>query len=390
MSALSHTMKTTPAFFALALLACATIGPATAAGQDPQAAAAPVDPNWADSAWYLGAGLGQSRASIDDRRIARSLMAGGASLERFTTDERDLGWKLFVGKRFNRYLALEAGYFDLGTFGFDAATSGNGRLAGETGYRGVNLDAVASLPLTQRLSLLARIGGQYGRSSAHFSGNRLNGVTAPRPDKEEKLNAKVGLGLEYQLGSAWRLRGEVERYRMRDPLGNRGELDLISFSLVRAFGQPAAPLVRAAPPVAVAPPVPLPAPVQQPAPAAPVSEKVSFAAEALFDFDRAIVKPEGKAALDALLARLEGMNTEVMIAVGHTDSVGSTAYNQALSLRRADAVKAYLVSQGLEQARLYTEGKGETQPVADNASAAGRASNRRVVIEVVGTRAATR
>ncbi len=121
-----------------------------------------------------------------------------------------------------------------------------------------------------------------------------------------------------------------------------------------------------------------------------MSEKVSFAAEALFDFDKAIVKPEGKVALDALLAKLQGMNTEVMIAVGHTDSVGSDAYNDKLSLRRADAVKAYLVSKGLDQARLYTEGKGESQPLAEYDSAEGRAKNRRVTIEVVGTRSVAR
>ena len=84
------------------------------------------------------------------------------------------------------------------------------------------------------------------------------------------------------------------------------------------------------------------------------------------------------------------MNTEVMIAVGHTDSVGSDAYNNKLSLRRADAVKAYLVSKGLEPARLYTEGKGESQPVASNSNAEGRAKNRRVTIEVVGTRSRPR
>jgi OmpA-OmpF porin, OOP family len=76
--------------------------------------------------------------------------------------------------------------------------------------------------------------------------------------------------------------------------------------------------------------------------------------------------------------------------VGHTDAVGTEAYNQKLSLRRADAVKAYLVSKGLDPARLYTEGKGETQPVADDRSAAGRAKNRHVTIEVVGTRTVLR
>ena len=72
--------------------------------------------------------------------------------------------------------------------------------------------------------------------------------------------------------------------------------------------------------------------------------------------------------------------------MGHTDSVGSDAYNQKLSVKRSDAVKAYLVTKGIEKNRVYTEGKGEKQPVADNKTAAGRSKNRRVEIEVVGTR----
>jgi OOP family OmpA-OmpF porin len=379
-------MKTTLTLLACAILAGAGINAASAAGQDRSGANGDtIDPDWADSAWYAGAGLGQGRAKIDDERIGRSLTANGASLESFTTDQRDLGYKVFVGKKFNRYFAVEAGYFDIGTFGFQATTSGNGNLRGETSFRGVNLDLIGHLPLTARLSALARVGGQYGRSTAHFSGNRLNGVTAPNPEKEEKFQAKVGLGLQYQINDAWAVRGEIERYRLRDPLGNRGEMDLASISLIRAFGRPTARPIPAPEPVVMQPEVQPVAPVVQPAPQ-PVSEKVSFAAEALFDFDRAVVKPEGKTGLDELMSKLQGMDTEVMIAVGHTDSVGSDAYNQTLSLRRADAVKAYLVSKGLDQARLYTEGKGETQPVADNGTAEGRAKNRRVVIEVVGTR----
>ena len=99
-----------------------------------------------------------------------------------------------------------------------------------------------------------------------------------------------------------------------------------------------------------------------------------------------MLKPDGKAKLNDLVSKLQGMNLEVIIAVGHTDSIGTDAYNQRLSVRRAEAVKAYLVSKGIEANRVYTEGKGEKQPVADNKSAAGRAKNRRVEIEVVGTR----
>ncbi len=143
---------------------------------------------------------------------------------------------------------------------------------------------------------------------------------------------------------------------------------------------PAAPAPAPAPAPVAAKPAPAPAP-------APVAaSKVTYAADAFFDFDKAVLKPEGKAKLDDLVSKVKGINLEVIIAVGHTDSVGTDAYNQKLSLKRAEAVKAYLISKGIEKNRVYTEGKGEKQPVADNKTAAGRAKNRRVEIEVVGTK----
>ncbi len=152
-------------------------------------------------------------------------------------------------------------------------------------------------------------------------------------------------------------------------------------ALVAAAPAPA-PLT-AAPAPAPAPAVTPPAPAPQP----PAATKVTYAADAFFDFDKAVLKPEGRAKLDDLVGKVKGINLEVIIAVGHTDSVGSDTYNQKLSVRRAEAVKAYLVSKGIEKNRVYTEGKGEKQPVADNKTAEGRAKNRRVEIEVVGTRA---
>jgi OOP family OmpA-OmpF porin len=134
------------------------------------------------------------------------------------------------------------------------------------------------------------------------------------------------------------------------------------------------------------------APVAAPKAAAPAAapvaaaSKVTYAADAFFDFNKSVVKPAGKAKLDDLVSKVKDINLEVIIAVGHTDSVGTDAYNQKLSVRRAEAVKAYLVSKGIEKNRIYTEGKGEKQPVATNKTAEGRAKNRRVEIEVVGTR----
>ena len=114
--------------------------------------------------------------------------------------------------------------------------------------------------------------------------------------------------------------------------------------------------------------------------------KVTYAADAFFDIDKAVVKPEARAKLDDLVGKVKNISLEVVIAVGHTDAVGADAYNQRLSVRRAEAVKAYLISKGIEKNRIYTEGKGEKSPVADNKTAEGRAKNRRVEIEVVGTR----
>jgi OOP family OmpA-OmpF porin len=149
-----------------------------------------------------------------------------------------------------------------------------------------------------------------------------------------------------------------------------------------------APAPRVAPPPPPAPVVAPPAPAPRPAPPppAPVSEKVTFAADAFFDYAKSDVKPEAKAKMDDLVSKIQGVNLEVIIAVGHTDSTGNAELNNKLSVARAENVKNYLVSKGIEKNRVYTEGKGDKQPVADNKTNEGRAKNRRVEIEVVGTR----
>ena len=141
-------------------------------------------------------------------------------------------------------------------------------------------------------------------------------------------------------------------------------------------------------PMPAAAPAPAPAPAPVAAAPRPAAQKVTYAADTFFDFDKYAIKPEGKAKLDDLVEKTKGIALEVIIAVGHTDNIGTVAYNQALSERRANAVKDYLVSKGIEKNRVYTEGKGLKNPIASNSTAEGRAKNRRTEIEVVGTRAA--
>jgi len=127
----------------------------------------------------------------------------------------------------------------------------------------------------------------------------------------------------------------------------------------------------------------------------PAAQKVTLAADALFDFDKATLRSEGKAKLDDLLAKIKDIKLEVIIAVGHADRFGTDKYNQKLSEKRAEAVKAYLVGKGMEPNRVYTEGKGKKQPITKAGDCKGPKSkkviaclqpDRRVEIEVIGTR----
>ena len=140
---------------------------------------------------------------------------------------------------------------------------------------------------------------------------------------------------------------------------------------------PAAPARPAAPAAPAAPARPAPASVRQ---------AVVIQADALFDFDKSVLRPDGRKSIDDAMAKMGGVDLEMVIATGHTDSIGSDAYNQRLSERRAAAVKDYLVSKGIPASKITTIGKGESQPVATNKTAEGRQKNRRVDIEFKGVR----
>ena len=353
----------------------------------------------ADSEWYGGIGVGQSRAKIDDPRITSGLLSSGYATTSITNDERDTGYKIFGGYKFNKNFALESGYFDLGKFSFVATTVPAGTLSGQIKLRGINFDALGILPITDNFSAFGRIGVQYAEARDNFSGTGAVRVTNPNPSKRQ-ANPKIGLGVQYDVTPALGLRAEAERYRINDAVGNRGDIDVYSLGLLYRFGgSKPAPAAReeVREPVRV---VAAPPPVVEPAPvvvAAPMPERVTFSTDSLFSFDKSVVKPEGKRALDKFAQDLKGTQYNQVSITGHTDRLGSDAYNMRLSNRRAEAVKAYLVDPaGIDASKIVTHGKGETEPVTKPGDCKGNKRtkklvaclqpDRRVEVEVAGTK----
>ena len=372
------------------------------------------------SYYYAGAGVGQSRANIDEPRITAGLLAGGLATTAFSRDESDTSYKLFGGYQFNRNFGVEGGYFDLGDFNFLSTTAPAGTLAGQTRMRGLNLDLVGTLPLSQNWSVLGRIGAQYARTNDNFSGTGAVVVLNPNPSARE-ANLKLGAGLQYEVNRSLLVRAEAERYRVNDAVGNHGGVNVFSLSLVFPLGRPAAQRTAAAQPayqpapytpapvvVAQQPPAPVVVAQQPPAPVVaraasppvfvpPPVRRVSFSAESLFAFDRSELRPEGRIALDIFTKDLGGTQFDSISVVGHTDRLGSQGYNQKLSQQRADSVKDYLVSSGgVSASRIQSFGKGESMPLAKTQDCKGNSPSpsliaclqpdRRVEVEVTGTR----
>ena len=353
---------------------------------------------------YVGLSVGGSQAKIDDDRITSTLLGAGLATTAMSRDEKDLAYKLFAGYQFNRSVAIEGGYFNLGKFGFESTTAPAGTLSGRIKLQGANLDLVGTLWMSERWALIGRVGGQYASAHDKFSGTGAVNVLDPSPSKSG-FNYKAGLGLQYEVTSSLRVRAEAERYRVNDAVGNRGDINLYSVSLVFPFGRPPVVAARAAPPpppVAAAPaPVAVIAAAPPPVVAAPVvvpaRRRVSFSADSLFAFDQSVIGPDGRAALDRFAAELKGSQFEMITVEGHTDRLGSDAYNQRLSERRAAAVKDYLIAKGgIDSARISAVGKGESTAVTQPGECKGAQPSpalvaclqpdRRVEVEVSATR----
>ncbi|MHB8471927.1 MAG: outer membrane beta-barrel protein [Gammaproteobacteria bacterium] len=308
-----------------------------------------------DSGWYGGANIGRSRAKIDNARITSGLLGGGLTTTSINDDDRDTGYKIFGGYQFNKNFALEGGYFDLGKFGFTATTTPTGTLTGNIKLRGLNLDLVGIVPITEKLSAFGRAGATYAQARDSFTGTGAVSVSNPSPSKRD-TNYKYGLGLQYALTESLALRAEAERYRINDAVGNKGDIDLVSVGMIYRFGGEApAPAARAAEPEVVAA-----APTPEPAPR---FEKYTLSATELFAFDSAELRmPQAK--LDKIAAALSS-NSEIndVVITGYSDRIGPDKYNQDLSERRAVAVKDYLTRKGIAANRMKAQGKGKADPV---------------------------
>lgn len=341
-----------------------------------------------DAAWYAGASLGQSKANIDNAGISRGLLGGGFTTTAINADDRDTGYKLFGGYQFNKNFALEAGYFDLGSFGFAATTVPAGTLNGNIKLKGLNLDAVGMLPLTERWSAMGRVGVNYAEASDSFTGTGAVNVLNPNPGKRE-ANYKVGLGVQYAVTDSLSIRGEAERYRINDAAGSRGDIDLVSLGLVYRFGgktpvsspkaatQPAPTLKAATPPrpasfVAAAPVLVI-------VPVAAKTEQYCSILDIQFEINQDDIQHEEMEKLAVVGNFMKKYPVTTAVIEGHADNVGTAERNMELSQRRAEHVVSYLVeSIHINPSRLQAVGYGETRPIADNSTEEGKRMNRRI------------
>lgn len=364
-----------------------------------------------DSYNYFGITGGHARGHLDEQRVTEAVIAPGAISYSLSRDPKDVGYRMFLGRQFNRYLGMELGYYNLGKQRFDNSTTPNGNLSAQVRNQGVNLDVVGTLPVTEKFSVLGRAGVTYARTRANFAGSGAVVVTNPNPS-ERGANPKVGIGVQYAFSEGFIMRGEAERYRINDAVGGTGRVNLYSVSLVFPFGRAPAAAPRAAYVAPTPAPAPMPEPVviaqappppvvvmpaPAPAPAVVPLRRVSYSAESMFGFDRATVRPEGMSALDTFANELAGTDYSNITVEGHTDRLGTDEYNQTLSQQRAEAVKDYLVRSGrLDPAKITAVGKGESMPATKAEDCKGRTAStalvaclqpdRRVEIEVSGTR----
>jgi OOP family OmpA-OmpF porin len=327
-----------------------------------------------DSGWYVGANAGQSLSRIDDRRIEAGLLQSGLSTISTDDDERHFGYKLFGGYQFDRYLSLEGGYFNLGKFGFAAQTLPQGNLHGNLKLQGADLDLVGTLPITQRFAVFGRVGANYAAVKDSFGGTGAVDVLKPR-DRENAVNYKVGVGLQYDLTEFLRVRGEIERYRIDDPVEGKADIDLFSLGLVYRFGGHTTRAAASTPAAS--------APVAEPAlvivPVVTPDQQYCTILDIEFEINQDKIQREEKEKLGVVGTFMSKYPQTTAVIEGHTDNVGTPDENMTLSKDRAQSVVSYLEETfNIAPSRLKSVGYGDTRPRGDNTTERGKRLNRRI------------
>lgn len=366
---------------------------------------------------YFGFDLGQSSFDVDMTDAENELLGwlddeGLDVLEASTeTSDSAFTWGLHLGYQIWRYVAVEAGYVDLGEAEYKArgvVTDGldvyDIEIASNMDSSGFVVSALGMVPIgSSGWDVFGRIGMYFGSNDVEGS-LTVNEAFETATDDTSSESFMWGAGISYTSGQ-WTSRIEYQQYT---DVGEDGDfqgldVDRIVFGAVYRTGfgaweskAPATPAPVVAAPVAVAAAAPA-APADSDGdgvidandrcPATPAGERVGpqgcscdVTAQLQFAFDSAELTPEDRAILDRVAARLGELQFVGGEVAGHTDSVGDEAYNLELSKRRAQSALDYLASQGVAPGRMTSVGYGETMPIADNATEDGRALNRRVVI----------
>ena len=346
-----------------------------------------------DNTWYVGGKAGWSNFyGVDyDQQVKDVLDAVDANEK-----GNELGLGAFAGYQLNQNVAFEFGYDWLGKYKVDQHYSGNGinaGLEGEAKAQMLQATMKIGFPATSALDIYGRLGGAYAWTESSLDAwisDGTNSVSGSSKGNKYHGAAFVGaLGVEYAIDKDWAARLE---YQYTTPLGKTSldesgiEMDngLLSVGMLYRFGQ-----------IGDEPVAPTPAPEPAPAPAPVLVEKqFSLDSDVLFEFNEATLKPAASQALDNLFAQILAANPKdgVATVIGHTDRIGSEAYNQSLSEQRARTVADYLIAKGLFADKVRAEGRGESSPVTggscpDGAKAqmiACLAPDRRVEVRLTG------
>lgn len=347
--------------------------------------------------WYVGIGAGWSNDDVKKEEIFSSLQADGFSISQFTSNDDDNMYKLFGGYNFNPHFAMEVGYFDHGSFDFISTLLQTDMQEGKVSVDGYFFDFIGRWPIEHGLSAFVRGGINNARVEQKFADNQF--ATAFYNSSERGANLNYGAGVVYSFNDVFSVRAEVERFRIEKNTITDDRVDTFSISVLYHFGSRRPTRATSTNEQAIQEhtrtPTPSPESSPLPGPEPGLPAEITLSASTLFDFDMAVLRDEGKQVLTELVRDMADLEYEVVIITGHTDRIGTRPYNLALSMRRAETVRNYLLQAGIPGQNISARGVNSDEPVTTPRQCMGPVTDnlkaclqpdRRVVVEVTGTR----